>query len=71
MCVLSTNFQLFDIERFCTDHVTFTPLSVDPTFELGDFSVRVTSYRNLLLKNRATSRNPVMIGPMLVHRRNY
>ena len=69
MCVLSTNSQLFDIERFCTDAVTFTPLSVDPTFDLGDFSVTVTSYRNLLLKNRTTGQNPVMIGPMLVHRR--
>ena len=69
MCVLSTNSQLFDIERFCTDPVAFTPLSVDTTFDLGDFSVTVTSYRNLLLKNRTTCHNPVMIGPMLVHRR--
>ena len=64
-----TNSQLFDIERFCTDAVTFSPLSVDPTFDLGDFSVAVTSYCNLLLKNRRTGKNPVMIGPMLVHRR--
>ena len=67
MRVLSTNSQLFDI--FCTDPVTFTPLSVDLIFKLGDFSVKVTSYRNLLLKNCATSWNPVMIGPTLVHRR--
>ena len=66
---LSTNSELFDIERFCTDPVTFTPLSIDPTFDLGDFSVTVTSYRNLLLKNRITAQKPVMIGPMLVHRR--
>ena len=69
MCVLCTNSQLFDIERFYTDAVTFSPLSVDPTFDLGDFSVAVTSYCNLLLKNRRTGKNPVMIGPMLVHRR--
>ena len=69
MCIEHYNSQLFDIERFCTDRVTFTPLSVDPTFDLGDLSVTVTSYRNLLLKNHATGQNPVMIGPMLVHGR--
>lgn len=69
MYVLHTNSQLFDIERFCTDPGVFTPLSVGPTFNLGNFSVTVTSYRNLLLKNKRTKKNPVMIGPMLVHRR--
>ena len=43
---------------------------MDPTFNLGDFSVTVTSFRNLLLKNQTTGKHPVMIGPMLVHRRN-
>ena len=69
MCILGTNAQLFDIEWFCTDPLAFSPLSVDPTFDLGDFSVTVTSYRNLLLKSCGTGQNPVMIGPMLVHRR--
>ena len=70
MCVLCTNSQLFDIERFCTDAVTFSPLSVDPTFDLGDFSVTVTSYSNQLPQPFVrTGKNPVMIGPMLVHRR--
>jgi len=49
--------------------VNFCPISVDPTFDLGDFSVTVISYRNLLLKNRRTGKNPVMLGPMLVHRK--
>lgn len=69
MCVMCTDAQLCDIERFCTNPAMFCPLSVDPTFNLGDFSVTVTSYRNLLLKNPRTGKNPVMIGPMLVHRR--
>ena len=76
MCVLCTNSQLADIERFCTDYDTSYPLSVDPTFDLGDFSVTVTSYRHLLLQNRRnTANSPVMIGPMigpmLVHRRKF
>ena len=69
MCVLCTDNHLCDIERFCTDPARFCPLSVDPTFNLGDFSVTVTSFRNLLIKNQRTGKNPVMIGPMLVHRR--
>ena len=67
--ILCTNAQLLDIEHFCTDHITFGPLSIDPTFNLGDFNVTVTSYRNLLLENRRTRKNPVMVGPMLIHRR--
>ena len=68
MSVLCTNSQLFDIQRFCTDACTSYPLSIDPTFDLGDFSVTVTSYRNLMLKSCRTNKNPVMLGPMMVHR---
>ena len=67
MSVLCTDYQL-NIDRFCTDLACFCPLSVDPTFNLGDFSVTVTSFCNLLLKNQRTGKSPVMIGPMLVHR---
>ena len=63
------NAQLLDIEHFCTDPGKFGPLSVDPTFNLGDFNVTVTSYRNLLLENRRSSKNPIMVGPMLIHRK--
>ena len=69
MCVLCTDNQLSDIDRFCTNSASFCPLSVDPTFNLGEFSVTVTSFCNILLKNQRTGKNPVMIGPMLVHRR--
>ena len=47
----------------------FSPISVDPTFDLGDFSVTVVSYHYLMLKNRRTGKNHVMSGPMMVHRR--
>lgn len=65
MSVLCTNSQLFDTHRFCTDACTSYPLSIDPTFDLGDFSVTVTSYCNLMLKS---FKNPVMLGPMMMHR---
>lgn len=68
MCVMCTELQLADLERFCTGSSEFCPLSIDPTFNLGDFSVTVSSFRNLLLVKQGTRKHPVMIGPMLVHR---
>lgn len=38
MCLLATNQQLTDIERFCTGSKS-SVLSVDPTFNLGPFYV--------------------------------
>ena len=75
MCVMCTHSQLLDIERFCTRKDEFGPLTIDPTFDLGDFSVTVTCYRHLLLQSQqsqqSAAKSPVMIGPtcMLVHRR--
>ena len=63
------SYVLFDIQRFCTDSIRFGPISVDPTFDLGDFCVTVISFCNLMLKNRRTGKNPVMLGPMMVRRR--
>jgi len=67
MCVMCTDMQLNDIERFCTSPEMFCPLSIDPTFNLGDFSVTVTNFQNLLIVSQKTNKHPIMIGPMLVH----
>ena len=67
MTVLAYDWSLEDIQRFCTQQQC-TVLSVDPTFNLGDFDVTVTTYRHLLLKN-ASGHHPVMIGPVFVHQR--
>ena len=69
MSVLCTNAQLFDIQRFCIDSVHFCPISIDPTFDFGDLCVTVISYHNLMLKIMRTRKNPVMLQPMMVHRR--
>ena len=69
MSIMCTNSQLNDMERFCTDPYMFSVFSVDPTFNLGDFSLTVTSFSNLLLKNERNGKHPVMIGPMMVHQR--
>ena len=67
--VLSRDRQLDDLVRFCTDPANFCVLTVDPTFNLGDFDVTPIAYRNLLLKIERYGTHPVFIGPTLVHYR--
>ena len=67
MTVLSFDWLLQDVDRFCGGE-EHTILSVDPTFNLGDFDVTVTMYRHLMLINSHGS-HPVMIGPMFIHQR--
>ena len=42
---------------------------MDPTSNLGDFDVTITTYRHLLLhpKGNPDGKSPVMFGPMIVH----
>ena len=67
LILIATENQLDDLVRFCTSEIDFSYLSVDPTFNFGNFSVTPTSYRNLLLKSRQTGKNPVFIGPIFIH----
>ena len=69
MAVLCTQQQLNDIYRFCCDPYNFCILGIDPTFNLGEFSVTPTVYRHLLIENTQTGRSPLLLGPLLVHYR--
>ena len=64
--VLTTDHQLKDIERFCTNPSQFSVLGVNPTFNFGKYYVTLTTYRHLLLRNK-DGKNPVQIGPALIH----
>ena len=70
-CVLFTDQQLYDLDRFCANRgsTNTSVLGVDPTFNLGEFYVTVTTYENLMLTNQKTGKHPVFIGPMLVQQR--
>jgi hypothetical protein len=68
-CVLASEYQLNDIVRFCTNQEQFSVLGVDPTFNLGDFAVTVTTYRHLMLASRRTGQPAIMIGPMYAHQK--
>ena len=65
MCILASDQQLADIERFCTGDLT-SVLSIDPTFNLGSFYVTPTTYHNLLVTNKNGS-HPILLGPTLIH----
>ena len=65
MCVLTTNQQLSDVQRFCTSSPS-SVLSVDPTFNLGPFYVTPTTYQNLLVET-ARGQHPIVLGPILIH----
>ena len=69
MAVLSTEHQLNDVARFCCDPFCFSILGIDPTFNLGEFSVTPTVYRHLLLCDPHTGQSPLLLGPILVHQR--
>ena len=67
-CVLAADYQLNDLERFCTKK-EFSVMGIDPTFNLGEFALTVTTYRHLMLESRRTGKPPVMIGPMFAHQK--
>jgi hypothetical protein len=65
-CVLGFDWQLREIEQFCTDPQKFTIFSADPTFNLGNFNLTVTTYRHLKVVTRRDGHHPLMIGPLLI-----
>ena len=69
MCLLASDRQLHDVARFCTHIDQCSILGIDPTFNLGEFSVTVTTYRHLQLIERRTRKPPVLLGPMLIHQK--
>ena len=67
MCVLATNQQLLDMERFCCGQGNnVSVLSVDPKFNLGSFYVTPATYQNLMIENDKGT-HPLHAVPILVH----
>lgn len=69
-CVVASDRQLNDVKRFCantTDSVSL--LSIDTTFNIGDFYLTPTTYRHLLLEDKGTGKPPLLMGPTLIHTR--
>ncbi|KAK3736206.1 hypothetical protein QZH41_011893, partial [Actinostola sp. cb2023] len=68
-CVMAYDWQLDDIARFCTNPGKFAAFGADPTFNLGNFNITVTTYSNTLLVDRKTGRHPLMLGPLFMHQK--
>ena len=63
--VLATDQQITDMERFtCGDKAS--PISVDATFNLGQFYVTPITYRNPFLLNNDDN-SACFCGPILIH----
>ncbi|XP_070564098.1 uncharacterized protein [Ptychodera flava] len=64
---LTTDIQLEEVEKFCTNSANFGILGVDSTFNIGNFYVTLTTYKHLLLEHKTKGYEPVMIGPTIIH----
>ena len=67
MCVLCFDWQLDDMVRFLTKNHYFGVLTIDTTYNLGDFYVTPVSYPHLMLEDINTGKSPLILGPVLVH----
>ena len=69
LVVLATDFQLGELQRCYTSHANSSVLSVDPTFELGNFYVTLVSFLHPMFTSCDTGGNSLFIGPMLIHKK--
>ena len=62
-CVLASDRQVQDVKRFCANTTNqFSILSIDTTFNIGDFYLTPTTYRHLLREDRRTGKPPCYLG---------
>ena len=71
MCIISTESTFCDLERFCCNapQGLHFILTIDPAFELGEFSFTPTTDRNLAVLDAKTCESKLQMGPALIHYR--
>lgn len=67
--VFANDQQFKELKKFCTNQLKFSIFQVDPTFNLGNFSVTTTAYEHLFLIDRKTGKHPSMLGPIFIHQK--
>ena len=65
--VLASKSQLEDLVKFCCNPEEFSVFSVDVTYDIGDFFVTTTTYKQLMLGDRETGSSPTFPGPLMIH----
>ena len=63
---LYTEQQIIDIKRFCCKE-NGTVLGMDKTYNLGDFHVAPTVYKDLSVLRRRGMEHPICFGPTFIH----
>lgn len=66
--IMASDFQLAELEAFCTDPDYHCVLGIDPTFNLGQFNLTVTTYKQLQLV-KSNGDHPTYVGPLFLHYR--
>ena len=66
--ILAYDYQLAELEAFCTEPSYHSVLGIDPTFNLGQFHLTVTTYKQLQLV-KPNGEHPTFVGPLFLHYR--
>ena len=66
--VMGMDYQIEDLDAFCTQPDYHCVLGVDPTFDLGNFNLTVTTYKQLQLV-KSSGESPTIVGPLFLHYR--
>ena len=71
MCIIGTEAAFINVERFCcaVPQGFNSILTIDPTFNHGDFYFTPTTYKNLSVIRKSTGEPIIEMGPAMVHYR--
>lgn len=58
-----------DVGKFTSCEQLSHPISIDPTFDMGQFEVTPVVYRHLFLTSKRTGNNLIFLGPTMIHHR--
>ena len=67
--ILGTDVMCRDLARFSTSEELSHPISIDPTFNMGQFEVTPVVYKHLFLTSKRTRNSPIFLGPTMIHHR--
>lgn len=66
--LLAMDYQIADVEAFCTNPDYHCVFGIDPTFDLGPFNLTVTTYKQLQII-KPNGEHPTFVGPLFLHSR--
>ena len=67
-CIVASDGQLNDLVRFCrTQFLPASVLCIDTTFNIGNFFVTPTTYKQKILVDTHYGKEPTLLGPTMIH----